>query len=1050
MAKNKKKAATKKTKNVDKQEVKKTETKSEKAAAKPQEKPKKTNFLENKYVKYSIPIILILIAMIFSYSVRSGPVSLDGLEDNVRSNIKTNIRSIIEQELQMQYSGSQDPLFNQYLQEEVDKKYNQAIESGKINLGGVEYDIEKLIQDNTANLKQSFKFDNNQTYLTAIDPYYFLRKAENVDRTGTPGDVVIDGQAYETLQRAPNEKKISSEPQFHIWLESLFVDSEKDDGENTKAIFTLSTILAVLSIIPVFFIIKKYSNDLTAFFGTMVLMFVGTFVSRTQAGFVDTDAYTILFSLLIVLPLVYGLFSKKYLFAGIFALMAGLMQSIYIWAWGPGWFIYVLILASFVLYMVYIVVNNYLIKKKISIDREIIKNKILFLTYLISSYIFTLLIASREMIGLIRSGLSGYATDLSTISSNIWPNVESSIAELNPASFNSIIGSVGGQIIFLIALFGLLALSLNFKNANNKQKFVLKIIAAVGIIYFLSIISGNMFVSLTSNNPLWFIIILFVPIIASTIYSITFSEVEKERIFILILLSAWVAGTIYMSLNGVRFILLLAAPFAISLGLGLYYIFKYINTSVSKEMHIKGNLASQIPGAVVIIIIFLFLFIPMYNSAVFTTKNTVPNFDDSWYDTMYQIKDETSKDAIITSWWDFGHYFATIADRGVTFDGASQRTPPAHWVGKLFMENDQNVSHDILRMLICGNNKAFDTMLSYTENKNDADAVKVNKILYETFGKDKDETRKVIENNKYYEFTNDQVNEIMEYLACDTPRENLVITSEDMIGKAGVWAHWGSWDFTKKYTLNNYKSKTAQEIADDIDENVTLIEEYVNALKNIDQKASDFNIKREDLVNQWLAPYPTYLGEANWNLKNETILVGAMAIVTDGAGRLQGLAPTTPTGTKGCININTNQLICNFELETENMTFISGDLPIDLNIKRFLMPSINGNDLETVSERDIDAGYDLYISPMSTGNGVKVGMAQYPLGGSLFTKLFYMGGFGADKFEIFSSREGATGNRITVWKTKWTQEEPEVKDITDFVDFNVTNVEIDDLLNESN
>ena len=78
-------------------------------------------------------------------------------------------------------------------------------------------------------------------------------------------------------------------------------------GEYIGAIFTLSAILATLSVIPIFLIIRVFSNNLFALFGSLILLTVGTFVSRTVAGFVDTDAYQILFPLSITASLIYAL-----------------------------------------------------------------------------------------------------------------------------------------------------------------------------------------------------------------------------------------------------------------------------------------------------------------------------------------------------------------------------------------------------------------------------------------------------------------------------------------------------------------------------------------------------------------------------------------------------------------------------------------------------------------------------------------------------------------------------------------------------------------------
>ncbi|MFW5704370.1 MAG: STT3 domain-containing protein, partial [Nanoarchaeota archaeon] len=286
-----------------------------------------------KASKIALPIILILIVLAFGWHVRTGSVTLDGLEDNVRANFYSNIQNLISQQVNEEYPN----LNPAYKQEEVEKRFNQVLESGKINLGGEEIVIDDLVEQNIDQIKQSFKADNGQTYLTAIDPYFFMRKAENVLETGTPGDFVVNGVAHETKSLAPKVTEIKKGPELHVWLEAKLmalngINEDSTDGEKTASIFTLSAILAILASIPLFFILRKYSNDLFAFFGALLLTSVGTFVSRTVAGFVDTDAYVVLFPLLIILFVVFSIFTENKRLSVVYAIIAGLFQGMFLWA----------------------------------------------------------------------------------------------------------------------------------------------------------------------------------------------------------------------------------------------------------------------------------------------------------------------------------------------------------------------------------------------------------------------------------------------------------------------------------------------------------------------------------------------------------------------------------------------------------------------------------------------------------------------------------------------------------------------------------------------
>ena len=358
-------------------------------------------------------------------------------------------------------------------------------------------------------------------------------------------------------------------------------------------------------------------------------------------------------------------------------------------------------------------------------------------------------------------------------------------------------------------------------------------------------------------------------------------------------------------------------------------------------------------------------------------ENSNPNFDDAWYDSMETIRTNSSDDAIITSWWDFGHFFTAVGKRSVTFDGGSQTLPQSHWVGKLLMENDENVSTDILRMLVCGGNGAFDTMMDVSNDS--SGGVLVNKIIYSTFGLERSEKVEILKNNKYFKFNDSQVSDVMNKLHCENPRENFVVASGDMVGKAGVWAHWGSWDFTKKFVHDKWSTMTVSEIALLIDENESLVETYINELKAIDEKVKvNSAIKKDDLINQWFAPYPSYMQNLPCQL-SET------------------------------------EIDCNaFSLDLLNGS-VNNKMPEQLKIGNIIIPAVN-NSVRTVTVGD-EGGLDIMLASGQTG--LTANLMGAPLGGSLFTKLFYLKASGLDNFELFSDETSVTGTRILIYKTRF-------------------------------
>lgn len=1002
-----------------KKAVKKTETISKKKTDKTSSKSNSNIDFGLNIAKYAIPLILILFVMWFAFFVRSGPINLNGLDDRIEANTYSQIQSIVSQQMEINY-GTLKQKNPTYFQELVDAEYKKVIESGKINYGGQTVIIKDLVKQNQEYIKSAFQSDDNQTYLNAIDPYHFLFFASNFYETGTTGDSIVNGIPWVTKKLSPIGYKGTENPQFHVWLESKLFSFDNLDKENstisqqTKSIYLIPVFLAMIAGIAIFFILRRFSNDLFALFGSLLLVSIGTFVSRTVAGFVDTDGYVVLFPLLISVFLIYAfVYNSKYITIFL-ATIAGLFQGLFLWAWSPGWFIFIFSITSLIGYLAYLFSIKIFNKIK-NRDFEIkITNDLLTLfSFIISSVLFTYLFIKKNIFYLAVSGLLGSQDRFATIGSNIWPNVFSSVAELNPASFGQIVSGVGSNFIFIIALLGVLFLTLDFKTKNINQTLIKRGIIFSSILWFLIIVLGNAFVSLTANMPLIFLALLFLPIGIALLQSLLNNN-KNSKIFLAILLTIWMAGTIYMSLNGVRFILLLAPAFAISFGLGLYYLSNIINTFFTKEFNISNIYGKILPGFIVITLLFITLFTPVANQAITISDQTLPNFDDAWYDAMYKIKDNSQENAIITSWWDFGHFFATVSERGTTFDGGSQTTPRSHWVGKLLLENDEEKAHDILRMLVCGGNEAHNTFLSFTAGNTD-DAVKINKVLYKTFGKNLEDTRNIIKNNKYYDLTNEQTDQIMNYLACQSPVEDFLITSEDMVGKAGVWAHWGSWDFTKKYVYDNYKKDSASQISKAIDENITLIQTYIEELKSIEIKANQQDIKKEDLINQWLAPYPSYI-------------------------------PIKGQYSFPCTQQNTT-LVCQNGISVDMQSGqVTSQFGSDVKFANVYFPT-NTGDIQGIKIGD--GNIDILIVASQTGFSSI--LMQTPLGNSLFTRLFYLDGFGTKYFEKFDEKQSATGVKIKTWKVIWDLNETQNNTNTlkvNSVQFNASKEQVQDIIGE--
>ncbi|MBI4153092.1 hypothetical protein HY497_01095 [Candidatus Woesearchaeota archaeon] len=350
--------------------------------------------------------------------------------------------------------------------------------------------------------------------------------------------------------------------------------------------------------------------------------------------------------------------------------------------------------------------------------------------------------------------------------------------------------------------------------------------------------------------------------------------------------------------------------------------------------------------------------------------NSVPSMNDAWYDSLTNIKDESKPDAIITSWWDFGHWFKAIADRPVTFDGGSQNRPQAHWVGKLLLTPDEKVSFGILRMLDCGANKAFDEVDSVLHNIPQSIDL-INTIII----KDRDGASAILQSEG---FTTEKIERVLQYTHC-TPPEGFVIASDDMVGKGGVWGHFGAWDFKRAEMVFKIRPLDRASALD-------ILQSQFN-LSPDDAEKTYADIISED-PNQWIAPWPGYIGGFNeCAADNATI----SCLVSTQSGSFPLLVDRNTMNA----TIPTKEGV----LYPDMLVYVTNG---KVQRKAFSQPTI---------------GFSVMLLP--SGDGFVALLASPLQAGSIFSQMFFYEGVGLRCFEPFDSRQQITGGKIYVYKVNW-------------------------------
>lgn len=922
--------------------------------------------------KYHI-VLLILIPLILSLYLRVTPGYLPVTDDWARNSVESGIKQQISAEIISKYPNLPQANINSLIEDQ----FQQIKKEGKSQID------EQVVQASTY-FKSRLQKDG-QTYLIAIDPYFWMGHARNILEKGHAGDELRNPKTKELCDKmgrdcvpwdshmfAPLGRAVPPD-MFHAYFEAYFhkvMSIFNPNQDIMSSAFIIPALLASLCVIPAFFIAKKIAGNFGGIVAAIMVAIHPAFLTRTVAGFADTDAYNVLFPLFITWLFLEAFETQSWKKSSILSMLAGFLVFVYLTSWGGWWYIFNFLLISVVMYIgIQILIKRDKMKKVLK-EKEIRHSVFVLGIFFFSALLFSALTpylyrfwgAFRDPISFIKLKEVGINT--------VWPNVFTTVAEQNTASLNSVIGQIGtGSILlFSLAILGI-AMTLTKKNSKDKKDLYYLIVSAVWI---LGVITTAMN-SGSQMNLIVFLVLISLPIVGRLLLEI-YNKNKDIDFKLAIILIIWFTSTMYASTKGVRFLLLLVPAFSIGLGVAFGLIYKYVSKLISKGLYLNEIIAK----GVVMLLLLLLLISPM-RAATSTVKNEIPSMNDAWYNSLDKINQEAEPDAIINSWWDFGHWFKYIGDRAVTFDGTSQNTPMAHWIGYSLLTNDEKDAMGVLRMLDCGSNTAFDKL---DEKLNDT--AKSVSILHEVVKLNKEDARDYL-----LDYVNaDKAEEVLEYTHC-VPPENYYITSDDMIGKSGVWSHFGIWNFNKALIYNTLKRPVYEK---DKSKSIDFLKERFDYT---DDEAEGLyyevkGIRNSEQANSWIAPWPSY----------------ASGISSCGKEGKDIICPLEMRGSNTRLNVRINLENKEAEISAPGQTLYPNAI---------VFPTKNGIDKMEFDNNTI--GYSMALIP--NGDQWNYVMMLPPLEDSMFTRLFYLDGHGLTNFKKFSDERSVIGNRIIVWKVDW-------------------------------
>jgi hypothetical protein len=294
----------------------------------------------------------------------------------------------------------------------------------------------------------------------------------------------------------------------------------------------------------------------------------------------------------------------------------------------------------------------------------------------------------------------------------------------------------------------------------------------------------------------------------------------------------------------------------------------------------------------------------------------------------------------------------------------------------MFMIQDEKQALGILRMMDCGGGSVV-----YNElEKEIQNAAKTIALMDELQTISNDQAEILLRKKGISEET---IEKVVPLTHCSPP-EGYVIASNDMIGKSGVWSHFGSWDFERADIWYNVRPKQLEEGVQYMMQKYNYSRERAESVY-YEVKA----IPTEEEGNRWVAPWPGYAGTTGCSRQAEN----------------------------SSLFVCSNGFTFNYTSK-DAYAFSQGAL---VRPKVIAYTTREGVEIKEATENAIDMG--LTFIPENKDSFTAI-VSSPELAGGMFTIMFYMDGHGLRYFEPFYKERGLIGTDVKVYKAVWNGGEP--------------------------
>lgn len=624
--------------------------------------------------------------------------------------------------------------------------------------------------------KSFYQDENGIPYMYDMDSYYNYRLTQNLLNQGYLGDKV-DNKEYDLYSYYPPGVPLDYPPLIAYLTAFLYKIVNLFTPVSLMFIcYWLPAFIAPLAGVVAYLFVRGYTNNYGAAAAGLLTVTAPFYFMRTVPGFFDTDMFNLIFPLIIVWFLLASIQKGRDMKMKIFLAVS---SAIFMFLFSMAWNGW-----QYFFYLILISTIIFVIWTKF----KHYNLKSFFRVIIIFLGVFILLTLLFNYLNLLKLMLGPLTLlKLSTVQNPWmdWPNVYSVISELQPPGLPGLIFGLGP------GLFGL---------------------GILGVISVGFIIKRNVRVS------------------------------HKKSLngFFYLFLVLWITIGFLALSEGIRFLLLLIPPMAVSAGIAVGLGIEMVKPAESGRFK---KLIISIASVILLILIVLPSILVINDNL----SNLNPRMNDDLWATGEWISHNTSENTVVISSWVYGHFFSGIAHRPVVFDGRigyvetlpiraydngypfvdkSPSTSREYWIDKAYSTSNETLSVGILQMLTSSGDLAQLTLDNYTHN-----TAKTVEILNQILGVTKEDAQNILVGQQG--FTLDQAKNILQYTHPSNPKPFVLITEKSMLSNGYLILNWGEWDFKLRksgnysysygtITINGDELETDDGIVMDLNDNKTI------------------------------------------------------------------------------------------------------------------------------------------------------------------------------------------------------------------------------------